>query len=115
MALRALILLFLTAAAVVEPAPQHVVFTRVLPIPGLVAGWRMDRLFIRSQCRSAVLARPMGTPARRRHLRHTPGWVRAEANHRARQLLRQPEMVGRQPARHRILHDGTRDDGLSQG
>src|SRR5437899_13012213 len=36
MALRALFLLFLTAAAVVDPAPQKVFFTRVFPIPGQI-------------------------------------------------------------------------------
>ena len=38
-----------------------------------------------------------------------PGRVGTEAPHRARRVLRQPEVDGRQPARARLLHDGGAD------
>ena len=38
-----------------------------------------------------------------------PDGIGPEAHHRARQLLRQPEVVRRQPARDRLLHDGRAD------
>ena len=54
----------------------------------------------------AVRARTLGAPAARRPLRRfIPTASGLKRDHRARQLLRQPEMVRRQPARDRVLHD----------
>ena len=70
----------------------------------VVAGRPVDRVLVRSRQHAAVRARPLGASAARRSLRDSSGRHRAEADHRARQLLRQPEVVGRQPARDRVLH-----------
>ena len=43
-----------------------------------------------------------------------PDGTGLNADHRARQLLRQSEVVGRQPARDRLLHDGRTDAGIAE-
>ena len=79
-------------------------------LPAVVVARRpVDRLLVRSRQHAAVRARPLGAPAARRPLCDSSGRHRAEAGHRARQLLRQPEVVGRQPPRDRVLHDGRAD------
>ena len=48
----------------------------------------------------------MGAHATRRSLPDSSRRYRPEADHRARQFLRQPEVLGRQQPRHRVLHGG---------
>ena len=75
----------------------------------VVARRQMDRLLFRSRQHPPVRPRPMGTPAPGRSLSDSSRRHRFEAHHRARELLRQPEVAARQPACHRLLHDGRAD------
>ena len=75
----------------------------------------MDRLLVGSHHRTAVLARPLGSTARHRHLSDSPGRLRRETNHRPHGHLRQPEVVGRQSPRDRVLQRPAGDDGFPAG
>ena len=70
----------------------------------VVTGWKMARLLVGSRNDDEDGARPMGSAATRRHLYRPARRHRTETRQRARQLLRQPEVLVRRRAPARLLH-----------
>ena len=81
----------------------------------MVTGRPVDRVLVRPRQHAPVRQGTLGAPADRRHLRHASRRHGAQTDHRARRILRQPEIRGRQPPRDGVLHAGradTRDPAL---